>query len=53
MKITMKICLLTATIAGLASCTKLEPKIQSTIPEEDFRRNADIPGLLRGASTLR
>ncbi|OLY91092.1 Starch-binding associating with outer membrane [Cnuella takakiae] len=49
MKPIIKTMVVGAVLAGMASCTKLDPKINATIPEEDFRRNADIPGLLRGA----
>lgn len=48
MKLTFKIYIFSTLMAGISACTKLEPQIQGTIPEEDFRRNADVPGLLRG-----
>ena len=46
-----KIISLAALVAFSASCTKLEEKINGEVPFEDFAKNADIPGLLKGCYT--
>lgn len=49
MNTNIKLLALGIALTGMASCTKLEPHINASIPESDFRKNADVPGLLRGA----
>lgn len=44
----IKIFFLAAAVTSIGSCTKLEEKVNGTVPFADFQAAADIPGLLKG-----